>query len=444
MAGLSNWFGVDDQYVRPATPVDRSDWVVVGVLFAFTTVNRELNRPLGFWPAGSPVWLEYLVIVTGVAPMLWRRRYPVLVAGYAFVHFFLACTLVPEVGYLLGYQAILFFALFSVAAWARDRRVALILLGAITVAVFGWLAWDTAVGAGFDTLLERLRDDPDAEVGLLPPITSSVLLSYLTNAVYVLGAVVLGRNRWWQARGAALLEQQAATIAAQSQELQQQAVVAERLRIARELHDVVAHHVSVMGIQAGAARTLLDRDPEQARTALLVVEESARTAVAEMRGLLGALRGGPGADGDGGREPEPTLAELPQLVESLQATGLVVDLTTIENPPGSLAEVALPMQLSLYRIISEALQNVQRHSTARQARVVLRAEGRPTGWVEAEILDDGRPLPGTSGSGLGQLGIRERVASHGGQTEIGPRATGGYRVRVRQPLNRTESGARHG
>ena len=441
MTGLSNWFGVDDRYVRPATPVDRSDWVVVGVLFAFTSINRELHRPLGVFPIGSPIWLEYLVIVTGVAPMLWRRRYPVLVAGYAFVHFFLACTLVPEVGYLLGYQAILFFALFSVAAWARERRVALILLGAITVAIFGWLAWDTAVGAGFDTLLEQLRDDRTRG---LCAITSSVLLSYLTNAVYVFGAVVLGRNRWWQARGAALLEQQAATIAAQSGELQQQAVVAERLRIARELHDVVAHHVSVMGIQAGAARTLLERDPEQARAALLGVEESSRTAVAEMRGLLGALRGGRGTDGEAGREPEPTLAELPQLVESLQASGLAVDLTTIDNPPGTLAGVALPMQLSLYRIISEALQNVQRHSTARQARVVLRAEGKPNGWVEAEVLDDGRPLPGTGGSGLGQLGIRERVASHGGLAEIGPRATGGYRVRVRLPLNRTEPGVRDG
>lgn len=444
MTGLSNWFGVDDRYVRPVAAVERADWVVVAVLVGFTTINLELNRPLGVWPIGTPIWAEYLVILTGALPTLWRRRYPVLVVGYCFVHFFLACNLVPEVGYILGYQAIFFFALYSAAAWASDRRLALIVIGAIVVAVFGWLAWDTAVGTGFDAILDRLRDDPDAETGLLPPVTSAVLLGYLSNAVYLFGAVVLGRNSWWQARNSSLLERQAATIAEQSSELQRQAVLDERLRIARELHDVVAHHVSVMGIQAGAARTLLDRDPAQARAALLGVEQSSRNAVAQMRGLLGALRGGGNDRTDEGREPEPTLAELPQLIEALEASGLCVDLTQIENPPGMLANVPAPMQLSLYRIISEALQNVQRHSTARQARVVLRAEGPPHSWVEAEILDDGRPLPGTSGSGLGQLGIRERVASHGGLADIGPRATGGYRVRVRLPLATSRSGPNHG
>ena len=435
--GLASWFGVDDDFERPIPPLQRADWLVVAVLFVFTTINKELNRPLGALPVGVPIWVEYVVIVTGVIPLAWRRRWPILVAGYSFIHFFVACIWVPEVGYLFGYQALCFFAIYSAAAWARDRRLALLVLGAIAVLLFGWLAWDTAVGTGWDAILTTIQESENAEPGLLPPITSMVLMSYLMNGVYLFGAVILGRNSWWQARNRALLEAQSSTISAQSVELQRQAVVDERLRIARELHDVVAHHVSMMGIQAGAARTLLDREPEQARAALQQVEESSRTAVTEMRGLLGALRGATNSEQSNDRAPEPTLAELPGLVEELAESGLQVELRQAESRPGELGGVPLPLQLSLYRIVSEALTNVVRHSTARSARVTLRSEGGAQGWVEAEIVDDGRPLPGSSGSGLGQLGIRERVASHGGVVEIGPRITGGYRVRVR--FNRQKS-----
>lgn len=434
---IATWFGVDDEYVRPGQGPERVDWVAVGVLLALTIVNRELNRPLGVLPVGEPIWIEYLVIVTGAVPLLWRRRYPLPVVGYSFLHFFVATQGVPEVGLLLGYQALCFFAIYSAAAWARDRRLGLLVLGAITLALFGWLAWDTAMGSGFDALRSAVADGPDTEPGLLPPITSAVLLSYLVNAIYLFGAIVLGRTAWWQARNSALLRRQAGTIAEQSAELQHRAVVAERLRIARELHDVVAHHVSVMGIQAGAARMLLDSDPDRARESLHVIEEASRTAVAEMRSLLGALRGATGDSEDDSRLPEPTLAELPALLEEFTANGLAVEFTDTAGQE-ALQEVPLPLQLSLYRIIAEALTNVRRHSTADRARVVLRVSSPPGAWVEVEIVDDGRPLPATSGSGLGQLGIRERIASHGGQAEIGPRPSGGYRVRARLPLCRRQ------
>lgn len=446
MGGLLHWFGAGDDYVRPAARLERGDLVVVLVMFFFAAINRELNRPLLSGPVGVPVWGEYLALVTGVAALAFRRIWPMPVTGYLSIHFYVTCVLVPEVGYTLGYQAIVFFAIYSGAAWARDRQVALIVIGAIALGLFGWLAWDLAVGSGMDSLREQLMSDAPTEDGLLPPIVSAVLLNYIFNAVYLGGAVLLGRNAWRRARDSQILRAQAETLSSQATELQRQAVVDERLRIARELHDVVAHHVSVMGIQAGAARTLLDRDPAASAEALTSIEESSRIAVSEMRGLLGALRGASGEQ-DVSRAPEPTLAELPALFAEAAASGVEVDYSEVVELPDGLAGIPLPLQLSAYRIIQEALTNVGRHSTARQAKVVLRAvpdRGPQAGWVEVEITDDGRPRPGTGGSGLGQLGMRERVTSHGGVAEIGPRLTGGYRVRVRLPLTRRTAGALHG
>lgn len=445
---VPTWFGVDDPFVRPASGIERSDWLVATAMFVFAAVNRELARPVALYPVGAPVWVEYLVLLTAAAGLVARRRWPVLVAAYAFGHFFVSCVWVPEVGFTLGYQAITFFAIYSAAAWARDRGLALLVVSAIGLAMFGWLAWDFAVGSGLDSLRTGLIEMPPQEPSLLPPITSIVLQNYLMNAVYVGGAVWLGRNAWWRARATHQLQQQAEQLATQSTELQRQAVIDERLRIARELHDVVAHHVSVIGIQAGAARILLGHRPEAAAEALSIVEESSRSAVSEMRGLLGALRGAAGETTEhASRAPEPTLAELPALFAEFEPAGLQIDLTEQLEAPGGLHAIALPLQLSMYRIIQEALNNVRRHSTAKNVRVTVRSA--PTskntpGWVEVEILDDGRPLPGTSGSGLGQLGMRERVRSHGGTAEIGPRVTGGYRVRVRLPLQRLRDEVHHG
>ena len=171
-----------------------------------------------------------------------------------------------------------------------------------------------------------------------------------------------------------------------------------------------------------------------AAAALENVEESSREAVTQMRSLLGALRAS--GETDPGREPQPSLTELGALLDEVRASGLTVEATTVENRPGAAAALPLPVQLSLYRTVQEALANVRRHSTARHAAVALRIEtdeaGR--GWAEAEIIDDGHPIGGTSGSGLGLLGMRERVTSHRGTSEIGPRITGGYRVRVRLPV----------
>ena len=159
-----------------------------------------------------------------------------------------------------------------------------------------------------------------------------------------------------------------------------------------------------------------------------------------MRALLGTLRDLEGDQsatlpGMPSRAPEPGVLDLPMLAAERTANGTETAFELVETPTGAAQTLSGPESLTLYRVAQEALANVARHSTAQAARVVLRVVtqgARP--YAEVEILDDGRPMPGTSGSGLGQLGMRERMASLHGVVEIGPRVGGGYRVRVRIPL----------
>ena len=130
---------------------------------------------------------------------------------------------------------------------------------------------------------------------------------------------------------------------------------------------------------------------------------------------------------------------MPALVEEVATAGVQLECRVVEDSPGAVAAVPAPVGLSLYRTVQEALSNIRRHSTASAATVFVRVDRRPEpgfahGYAEVEVLDDGRPRSGSSGTGLGLLGVRERLAAHGGVSEIGPRVTGGYRVRVRMPL----------
>ncbi|WP_420176359.1 sensor histidine kinase [Luteococcus sp. OSA5] len=438
-----NWLdllGGDDAWERENPPISRQDWIVTLGITLVVVLCLELIRSFVPRDQMQPAWAQYLAVATQTLPLLARRRFPLAVAVASFISFFVVVTWVPELGYQTATMVITFFAIYSGTAWARDRRQAVLVLGGLLVSMMLWVAWDVSVGNSLENFREARAGD-QLGGGILPPLVAWVLYGAVVNLVFVGGAIAMGQSAWRQARDRALLEQAVETIEQQSRELQQQAVVDERLRIARELHDVVAHHVSVMGIQAAGARRLLQRNPEGAAEALANVEESARHSVTQMRGLLGALRtvsdDRSGAAGDG-REPQPTLAELPQLVEDFDKDGLTVSLATVESEPGELEALPLPLQLSLYRTVQEALSNVVRHSTARHASVQVRTGAQR---VEVEVLDDGRPRTGTSGSGLGLLGIRERVTSHGGSSEIGPRVTGGYRVRVRFPLSSTAKGA---
>jgi signal transduction histidine kinase len=328
-------------------------------------------------------------------------------------------------------QIVYFCAIFSGAAWARSRREMLVVVGFVIGLMFLWLAWQFALGNAVENIIGNLDEDAERDFGLVSPVTGAVLTTAIVNALFFFGALVTGQLSWRGAQQRARLAEQAELLREQGETLRSRAVIEERLRIARELHDVVAHHVSVIGINAAAARRVIDRDPAAAAQALGQVEESSREAVGQMRGLLGALREPDVEPAPADRSPEPGLDDLPALVATHHGSGLEVTYRLVEEPQGTAARVSRPVALSLYRTAQEALANVRRHSTATRAHVVVRVDGA---CAELEVTDDGRARHGTSGSGLGHLGIRERVASLGGEVDIGPRVTGGYRVRVRLPL----------
>ena len=223
------------------------------------------------------------------------------------------------------------------------------------------------------------------------------------------------------------LEDRAAELEHEREEKAAQAVTEERARIARELHDVVAHYVSVMVVQAAAARRVADKDPDAARGALQAVEMAGRTALAEMRRMLEVLR----AD-DPGMGPQPGLGEIERLIQQVRDAGLPVELS-IE---GSVCCLPAGMDLAAYRIVQEALTNTVKHGGRATARVAVRYT---PDTLEIEVVDDGRGaaaplLTVADGGGHGLIGMNERVALFGGVLEAGPVLTGGYRVLARMPI----------
>ena len=204
------------------------------------------------------------------------------------------------------------------------------------------------------------------------------------------------------------------------------AMADERRRIAREMHDVVAHSVSMMVVQAGGARRILDRDPERAIAAAELIERTGREALAEMRHLLGVLHG----DQPAGYAPQPTLAKLDGLVERARAAGLPVTLAVTGERP----ELPAGLDLAAYRVLQEALTNVIKHGGS--APTEVRVHYRPDA-VEVLVTDEGggeMEAIARDGSGQGLVGMHERVRMFGGELEAGARADGGFAVAVRLPL----------
>ena len=219
-------------------------------------------------------------------------------------------------------------------------------------------------------------------------------------------------------------EQRAARAEAERASAARVAVAEERARIARELHDVVAHAVSVMVLQVGAVRHRMPKEDTEDREALQNVEQAGRAALAEMRLLLDAMR----------REedqlqlgPQPGLDHLPELVEEVRATGLDVQLQ-VEGDPVNLPPA---MDLSAYRILQEGLTNVIKHARAQHAHVRLRYDA---GQLLLEVRDDGRGHTPSDGLGHGLVGVRERVKMFGGEMEAGAIGSGGFALRARLPV----------
>jgi signal transduction histidine kinase len=255
------------------------------------------------------------------------------------------------------------------------------------------------------------------------PLSQSFELAF--NVVIFLSPWALGAAvRSSRARESQLVER-AAELVRERERNAEQAVFAERVRIARELHDVVAHHVSVMGVQAGAARRVMARQPKDAAEALASIELSSRTAVQEMQRLLGFLRSEGDREGFGS---QPGLDRVGDLVAESQGSGFEITLT-IQGEPTHLPPT---LDVSAYRIVQEALTNSRKHSTGRAASVRI-LYCRTT--LELEVLDDGAGVATVSGpAGHGLIGMRERAALHGGHVETGPLLGGGFGVLATFPL----------
>jgi signal transduction histidine kinase len=334
-------------------------------------------------------------------PIAWRRRNPIRILWMTGV----AIILYSLLGYPVGtWESFgVFVAFYTVAANEPRKRASV----AAIITATGILASYAAYAIS------------GSMTGWLTSLTSTYLIYGF--------AWLIGDNLRVRRAYTRELESHAAELERDREDKAAQAVSEERARIARELHDVVAHYVSVMVVQATGARRVVDKDPAAAKVALEAVESAGRTALAEMRRMLEVLR----AD-DSGVGPQPGLGELERLISQVREVGLSVDLSI----GGNACCLPAGMDLAAYRIVQEALTNTVKHGGKALARVTIRYKADT---LEIEVVDDGRgaaaPLiTGNDGRGHGLIGMKERVSLFGGLLEAGPVLTGGYRVFARMPI----------
>jgi signal transduction histidine kinase len=367
--------------------------ILVGLGLGLATVVVDHGNENG---AQGPLWLDVVLFVAIVAPLLFRRRFPfgapVAVGAAVVLASLVDDRLVPSnfIVFLCGCAAAFLVALL------RDRRQAIAGL---------------AILIGVNAVVERT--DPQGGIG------NFVFLGLIFTLIWFVG-FVLGR-KFEEANEA---RDRAARAEREREERARAAVAEERARIARELHDVVGHSVSVMTVQASGVRRLLRPDQEREREALLVVERTGREALAEMRRMVGVLRRPEEAPA---LAPQPSLEHLDRLVEQAREAGLEVNLR-IE---GEAVELPAGLDLTAYRLVQEGLTNAIKHAQATRAEVVVRYSD---GQVEVTVSDDGRGVGTGDGGGHGLVGMRERVSVYGGDLDAGPKPGGGYRLRAKLPL----------
>jgi signal transduction histidine kinase len=402
--------------MRPGPPAGwfRRDAVTALLLAAGSAVSAALYTRIGVVDEPAPLWLIVVAIVGHTVPLAWRRRYPLAVAIIISVAFFVNGQFaVPE--YLFS-NIELFLAIYSLGAWGRDRRIATVARVIIVIGMFLWIAVNLAVTVSNPDLMPNY-----SRSGVFSQFASFALINVITNALYFGAAYYFGNAAWRAAQKRAELVSRTAELTAERERTAAQAVALDRVRIARELHDVVAHHVSVMGVQAGAARRVLETNPALASESLATIEQSARSAVDELHRLLTTLRE---TDTESAVLSSSTrgLDQLPELVAESDAT---LQIVGTERPVTALTG------FTIYRVAQEALTNVRKHAGDRAvADVRLRYL---TGIIELEVTDDGSVTTLAPSTGLGLVGMRERVTAVGGTLEVGPRSRGGYLVRATVP-----------
>lgn len=364
------------------SPLTR-DAVIAG-LFAVAGL-AELALRASFLPR------EITGAVFMTVPLIWRRRAP-LASAVLVATAVAASGRTPTDLHLI--LAALPFAMYSLGAHASDR----------------------AAAAGMAVALIALW------ISVAVRSTESAARDIVSIAVVVGTAFALGRAMRDRELRTVASTERAAVLEREREEDLRRAANEERGRIARELHDVIAHGVTVMVVQAGAADQIIERDPARARQALVAIQDTGRQALTDLRRLLGLMR-----DEDTMRlAPRPGLQELDALVEEMRKAGVPIEVEIRGTP----RDLPAGVDLSAYRILQEALTNVLKHAGEARARVVV---AYAPNAIELEVVDDGRAQ--AHGHGHGLVGMRERVMLYGGTLEAGPGEDRGYRVRARLPLD---------
>ncbi len=366
---------------------------------AALTLGLLVTGFLGHLTAEEP--LAALLTAAQVAPLWWRRAHPSAV--FAVVALASAAQAPLHDTPIFG-QLAFPVATYSVARWGpRPHGVVALLIGYTGALVAAW-SWIGGLGAPTVTL-----------EALVPYV---VTISAIVTSAWALGFAAQQRERYVASLVARA--EQAERIAEREVEL---AARDERSRIAREMHDVVAHGLSVIVVQADGARYAAAKDPDVAVGTLKTISATGRESLTEMRRLLGLLR-----DGDTGVAPQPGLDDVRHLVDEARAAGMEVEADLPQAAP----DVPDGVGLAAYRIVQESLTNVRKHAGPRAAVALRVTVGRA---VEVEVRDDGRGAAASSdGRGLGVTGMRERAAVHGGTLEAGPAPGGGFAVSARLPL----------
>jgi signal transduction histidine kinase len=344
------------------------------------------------FPAGAGA----LAAVATTLPLAWRSAYPVPVVMVTIGGLVLAVAVGFPAGDLIVPYVAPLVAVYSAGLQCSRREILFV----------------TAIAlAGFTTVVIV---SPDEEIYELAYIVAGII------AALAVGLAV--RRMGFEADA---LAARAAVLERSQDEATRAVIAAERARIARELHDVIGHSISVMGVQAGAVRRVLPPEQEREREALLGVERVGREAVTEMRRLLGFLRPAQGID----EGPTPTLERVGDLVAEMNRAGLEVDLVV----DGELDDLSAGRALAAFRILQEALTNALKHAPGAHVRAILR---RTPSELVIEVADDGGrgSPPASNGVSYGLVGMRERVALYGGRLEAGPCDGRGYAVVAHLPM----------
>lgn len=358
-----------------------ADALLATLLLLATTV------PAKWFFDQHPVLLVFQAAI--MVPLAWRRRAPY--AAFAATAVIAFCQWLY--GMIIPGDIALLVALYTVAAHCDRKRT-----------------WTAAGVLEFGILLAALRFAPPG---------AACAKAFVALSGMAVAAGVIGVNLRTQRAYLAALEDRAARLERERDQRAQLAVAGERARIAREMHDIVTHSLSVMVALADGAKFAITRSPDKAVTAMDHLSGTGRQALTDMRRFLGKLRPD---EPDALRHPQPGVAQLDSLAAQVRAAGLPV-LLRVE---GDAATVPATAQLTVYRLVQEALTNTLKHAAV-GARATVRVNCLPD-RVEVEVRDDGRPAAGATGSGHGIAGMRDRAAAYGAEIDAGPMAGGGWRV----------------